>query len=440
LAGFTEFSAYTPEISSIAENAGLSGDYRCMADNCASPAENIFDSNSERYLGENCVVIHAGEMLDEAGSFYDGSDWNEFDGLGGGPDWGGRRLGIAYGGAGEWLTYKVSVPKSGVYGIYSLTATDAESGCSLYIDGVKVADKIPLNINYTGVSNNVWEECRDTYLAEAYFEAGREYTVKYEYNYGYWNFDSLVFMPRPEETLLAEESFDYPITEQAVPFGDYPSAGESRVDGGFGWDGEWSSVPPGAAGFPAAFPSGSGKIPGLYKWEDGKTVAFSFSNNQLYRALQSPVDLKRDAVIRVSYDIMSQYASRSGFVFGNVFIGNTDYNAVKMKPAIGINDSYTLGRNLLDTGNSHWYTYVAEFVIRACARDEVRIKAFPAGSGEPPAWDAQTGTELGSAPISRAAFEIAASSYFRNLKITQDCIINNAELIMQNYGGALRAH
>jgi hypothetical protein len=360
-------------------------------------------------------------MLTESGSFYDGSDWNQFDGLGHGPDWGGRRLGIAYGGAGEWLTYKVSVPKSGIYGIYSLTATDADSGCSLYINGIKTADNVPLNINYAGSSNNVWEECKDTYLAEAYLEAGMEYTVKYEYNYGYWNFDSLVFMPRPDEALIAEESFNYPITEQAAAFGDYPGTGLSSLNGGSGWSGKWSKDPPGIPGFPTAFPSGNGQIPGLYQWADGKTVAFSFSNNQLYRALAAPVELNRDAVIRVSYDIMSQYSNRNGFVFGNIFIGNLDYSPSKMKPAIGINNSYTLGQNLLDIGNSYWYTYIAEFDIKSTGRDTVRVKAFPVGSGEPPGWDAQTGIEFGDGTVSYVGFEAAASSYFGNLKIVEIC-------------------
>jgi hypothetical protein len=361
-------------------------------------------------------------MLTDGGegvSFHDGSDWNQFDGLGYGPDWGGRRLAVAYGGAGEWLTYKVSVPESGVYSIYSLTATDAVSGCSLYINGTKAAGNVPLNINSAVTSNNVWEECKDTYLAEAYLEAGVEYLVKYEYNYGYWNFDSLVFMPRPKETLLAEESFNYPITEQAVPFGDYPGVGLSNVNGGSGWGGKWSKDPPDISGFPTAFPSGNGQIPGLYQWADGKTVAFSFSNNQLYRALYAPIDLNRDAVIRVSYDIMSQFSSRNGFVFGNIFIGNTGYNPSKMKPAIGINDSYTLGRNLLDIGNSYWYTYIAEFDIKADGRDTVRVKAFPAGNGEPAGWDAQTGIELGDGAISHVGFEAGASSYFENLKIVE---------------------
>ena len=413
-AGFTVYSSHSPQTLGIINNAGLEPEYQHIKDDFHEKPENIFSSDLEWYFSDNSFVVRAGEMLTEPGTYYDGSDWNEFDGLGNGTDWGGRRLAIGYGGSPEWVTYKITVQNSGFYNLYTRTGTDAKhSKCTIYLNNILAASRVPLNVKAMG---NVWTECQTTYLTTIYLEAGVENLLKYEYADGYWNFDSLVFEPIADpDPFYAAESFNYNIGGNEIAFKNFPEANESNVNGGEGWKSKWSKNKPTDSGYPLDFLDDN--IPGFYPWSD-RTVAFSYSSYNLYREFENPIYMLKNKTIRLKYDIMSQFSDRNGLMLGSIFIGSQRLNDSKMRPTVRVDrNNLVYGAKELDIGNSYWYTYLAELTINAVGQDKIRLKVFPRGDPEPILWDGELNVELGGAPITYAGFEIGASSYFSDLQI-----------------------
>lgn len=459
LDGFIELSDFSQDeqAQAIIANAGVESEYKYLENYI--PSLNISVDNGikkDRYFAsDDYFEISAGDcdLSGGNGVSYNSTDkYNTRDGCNDYVSIGGRYKGIGLGEygnyKGDWVTYKVTPEKSGVYNIYINAGSTGNCDFEVSLDGEVINSHAGMKAtgSYSKPSYSLIA-CGIT------LEANRTYTLKLEESRGAASIISLIFDRVSDK--LSKSSFNSDFAEviatddfanySGVSYGytsiRYTKLSNADLNGGKGFSTSW---------YGTLGDSESSVSNGYFAKTalTGGEKAVYTKTQKLYRKLESPITLTEDKVLKIEFT--SRFGDSSASYSGLELLkdwayaetsyktGNYQQQIVALGSASKDSESYVLTpwtHNLVeiftDGGNYEtkmytdktllkdtFYKYVAEIEVNGDSADTIRIKAYKEGDSEPENWDCVYKTELGADPITHIAFNCQNETYLKDLKIS----------------------